>query len=259
IKHHKMHIQKYEINKAQTIINDTDSEATMQKCQEKRFYIHKNDNNRSLNYASSSVSIVSKFSTNNKPLDNFAYHQFTESNFDKFNYLLLKATISNRWSFHYIQNSDTIILFEFINPSCDKILSYVSNQMVANIKNKAQKDFYSIILTMDVIDISNKRACIEEVKNKINEITKSVTNEGIKVTAIVTDSHSSYAAARKQLQVKNPQITYLSCFAHQTNLYIGEIFKESNIFKTTALETTHIAIYFKNKQHAYFTGKLCDI
>ncbi|CAG8735150.1 2783_t:CDS:1, partial [Cetraspora pellucida] len=88
------------------------------------------------------------------------------------------------------------------------------------------------------------------------KLQKSVANEGIKVAAIVTDSYLSYAVARKELQVKNPQITYLLCFTHQTNLCIDKIFKELNIFKTIALEATHIAVYFKNKQHAYFTEKL---
>ncbi|CAG8478870.1 245_t:CDS:2 [Cetraspora pellucida] len=188
-KKYKFFYQKYRINEAQAIIDDTDSEVIKQMCQEKRFHIHKDDNNRSSNYASSSVSIVSKFSTNNGPLDNL---------------------------------------------------------LIVN-------------LLKQMIDISSERAHTEEIKNKINEITKSVTNKEIKVAAIVTDIHSSYAAARKQLQVENPQITYLSCFAYQTNLCIGEIFKKLNLFKNTALKATLIAVYFKSKQYAYFTGKLHNI
>ncbi|CAG8757678.1 8309_t:CDS:1, partial [Cetraspora pellucida] len=49
--------QKYGVNEAQAIIDDTDSEATMQKHQGKRFRIQKDDNNRSSNYTSSSVSV----------------------------------------------------------------------------------------------------------------------------------------------------------------------------------------------------------
>ncbi|CAG8679406.1 19705_t:CDS:2, partial [Racocetra fulgida] len=239
--------QKYGVNEAQAIIDDTDSEATMQKRQGKRFHIQKDDNNRLSNYTSSSVSVNTQ-----GLLDNFAHRQFTGCNLAKFNYLLLKATISNGWSFCWVQNPDTIALFEFINPSCKlpgrrklggKILTCVSNQMVANINEKAQKDFYGVTLTMDgwtniinqsiigsvlltssgevlvwqAIDISGER---EEVKNKINEITKSVTNEGIKVAAIVTDSHSSYAAARKQLQ------TLIARYEPQTN---EEIEIENNL------------------------------
>ncbi|CAG8549181.1 3642_t:CDS:2, partial [Scutellospora calospora] len=157
-KKYKFFQQKYGMNEAQTIIDDTNSKATMQKYQRKRFHTYKDDNNRLSSYASSSVSI-------------------------------------------------------------------------------------------QAIDISSKRACTEEVKNKINEITKSIINKEIKVVAIVTNSHSSYTVARKQLQVENSQITYLLYFVYQTNLYIGKIFKESNIFKTTTLEATYIAVYLKSKQH----------
>ncbi|CAG8814662.1 23641_t:CDS:1, partial [Cetraspora pellucida] len=54
------------------------------------------------------------------------------------------------------------------------------------------------------IDISDERACTEEVKNKINEIIKYVINKRIKIVAIVTNSHSLYVTTRKQLQVENP-------------------------------------------------------
>ncbi|CAG8734472.1 23177_t:CDS:2, partial [Dentiscutata erythropus] len=88
------------------------SEATIQKHQGKRFRIQQ-DNNKSIisaqlyhtslsSYASSSLfanaqnsHIIAK-SLNNGPLDNFALRHFTRNNLDKFNYLLLKATISNR-------------------------------------------------------------------------------------------------------------------------------------------------------------------
>ncbi|CAG8814464.1 13259_t:CDS:2, partial [Cetraspora pellucida] len=97
---------------------DTDNEAIMQKHQEKRFCIHKDNNNRLSNYALKSVLLTSS----------------------------------------------------------------------------------GKVLVQQTININGERAHTEEVKNKINEITKSVTNKGIKVPAIVTDSHSSYAAARKHLQ-----------------------------------------------------------
>ncbi|CAG8467077.1 3137_t:CDS:2, partial [Racocetra fulgida] len=130
---------------------------------------------------------------------------------------------------------NTIALFEFVNPSynlpkwrklSNKILTHVLNSMIADIKVKAKEDSYSVTLAMDswtnvinqsiiestlitssgkvlvwqAANISDERACTEEVKNKINEIIKTVIHEEIKIAAIVIDSHLSYAAARKQLQ-----------------------------------------------------------
>ena len=164
-------------------------------------------------------------------LDDFVFYRFIRKNLEKFYNLTLKATISNGWSFQWVDNPDLIALFEFINPSCKlpkwrklsgKILSQFSDQIVKNIKELAQKDSNGVTLTMDgwtnvtnqnimgsilitssgevlvwqAIDISGKRFRTAEVKAKINSITKSVLDENIKISTIVTDSHSSYAAAR---------------------------------------------------------------
>jgi hypothetical protein len=143
----------------------------------------------------------------------------------------LKATISNGWSFRWVDNPDSIALFEFVNPSCKlpkrrqlsgKILTQFSDQVVKNIKERAQKDLNGVTLTMDgwtnvvnqnimgsilitssgevlvwqAMDISGERSRTAEVKEKITSIAKSVLDKNIKISAIVTDSHSSYAAAR---------------------------------------------------------------
>ncbi len=52
------------------------------------------------------------------------------------------------------------------------------------------------VLVWHTMDISGERSRTAEVKAKINSITKSGLNENIKISAIVTDSHSSYTAAR---------------------------------------------------------------
>ena len=143
----------------------------------------------------------------------------------------MKATISNGWNFRWAGNPDSIALFEFVNPSCilpkwrklsGKILTQFSDQVVKNIKERAQKDLNGVTLTMDgwtnvvnqniigsilitssgevlvwqAMDISGERSRTAEVKEKITSITKSVLDKNIKISAVVTDSHSSYAAAR---------------------------------------------------------------
>ena len=61
---------------------------------------------------------------------------------------------------------------------------------------------------------------------------------------------------RKRLQVQYRNIVFLPCYAHQINLYVGEIFKVSSELKTTSLK---LAVYFKNSNNKYFIGKLRDI
>ena len=48
---------------------------------------------------------------------------------------------------------------------------------------------------------------------------------------------------RRRLQLKYVHITFLSCFAHQMNLFIGEIFKESEKFKETSIKAIKIALF----------------
>ncbi|CAG8747201.1 5347_t:CDS:2, partial [Dentiscutata erythropus] len=173
--------QKYGENEAQAIVNNIDSEATMQKRQGKRFRIQQ-DNNESIilaqsyyislsSYASSSLSANAQNlhtmakSLSNRPLDNFALCYFTENNLDRFNYLLLKATISNGWTRYEPQNDideeliedndNNLVLFSYI---CNPINDSKFWQNIAIIKqlllpycgclNILQRDkacFYNII------------------------------------------------------------------------------------------------------------------
>ncbi|CAG8811610.1 9645_t:CDS:2, partial [Racocetra persica] len=54
-------------------------------------------------------------------------------------------------------------------------------------------------------------------------------------------------------QQENPDITFLPCFAHQANLCVGEIFKESQTYKETMKQAIQIATYFRSKNHIYFS------
>ncbi|PKY60754.1 hypothetical protein RhiirA4_488418 [Rhizophagus irregularis] len=81
-------------------------------------------------------------------------------------------------------------------------------------------------------------------------------NKEITVCAIVTDSASAYAAARRQMRISNRSIIFLPCFAHQINLCVGEIFKESTEFKITVDRGIRLATYFNNSNHKFFIGHL---
>ena len=52
---------------------------------------------------------------------------------------------------------------------------------------------------------------------------------------------------------------FLPCFAHQCQLAIGDIFKESPTLKTASIKAIKVAAYFKNANNSYFIGKLRDI
>lgn len=61
------------------------------------------------------------------------------------------------------------------------------------------------------------------------------------------------------MQIENPEIVYLPCFAHQVNLCMGEIFKESSVYAETAKQAAFIAKYFQSQNNIYFIGKLREI
>ena len=101
------------------------------------------------------------------------------------------------------------------------ILQCASNQLVSEIQEKAKNDSYGVSIALDgCTNVSNQsfldstlitssgevlvwkaqdvsRECIRmhEVKQKIEEIIQSVREKNIKVMAVITDSHSSYASA----------------------------------------------------------------
>ncbi|EXX62405.1 hypothetical protein RirG_162080 [Rhizophagus irregularis DAOM 197198w] len=58
------------------------------------------------------------------------------------------------------------------------------------------------------------------------------------------------------MRISNRSIIFLPCFAHQINLCVGEIFKESTEFKITVDRGIRLATYFNNSNHKFFIGHL---
>ena len=54
-------------------------------------------------------------------------------------------------------------------------------------------------------------------------------------------------------------IVFLPCFAHQINLCVGEIFKESTEFKVTVDHATKLATYFRNSNNKFFIAQLKEL
>ncbi len=68
-----------------------------------------------------------------------------------------------------------------------------------------------------------------------------------------------YFYNRRRLRLEYPEIIFLPCFAHQCQLAIGDIFKESLALKNASIKAIKVAAFFKNANNSYFIGKLRDI
>jgi hypothetical protein len=56
------------------------------------------------------------------------------------------------------------------------------------------------------------------------------------------------------MRVDYPAKVFLPCMAHQINLVVGDIFKESDIYQQTSTKAVRIVSYFHTS--TYFTGLL---
>lgn len=61
---------------------------------------------------------------------------------------------------------------------------------------------------------------------------------------------------RRRLRISNRSIVFLPCFAHQINLCVGEIFKESTELKVALNNAIKLTTYFRNPNHKFFIAKL---
>ncbi|GET65273.1 ribonuclease H-like domain-containing protein [Rhizophagus irregularis DAOM 181602=DAOM 197198] len=100
-------------------------------------------------------------------------------------------------------------------------------------------------LIWKAVDISDQRGRAIDVIPKIEEILNDLKDQSIKVAAL--------------LRLKYPQYVFLPCFAHQCNLAVGEIFKESSILKNASTNAVKLVNYFNHPNNVYFIGKLRNI
>ncbi|PKY59949.1 hypothetical protein RhiirA4_483120 [Rhizophagus irregularis] len=135
-------------------------------------------------------------------------------------------------------------------------------------------------LIWKAVDISDQRGCAIDVIPKIEEILNDLKEQSIKVTVLVSNSAAAYtlaaslksvpdyaeyisfktcASARRQLRFKYLQYVFLPYFAHQCNLAIGEIFKESSILKNASTNAVKLVNYFNHPNNVYFIRKLRNI
>ncbi|CAG8698316.1 16541_t:CDS:2, partial [Gigaspora margarita] len=146
---------------------------------------------------------------------------------------LLMATISNGWSFHW--------------------------------KNVAKQNIFSItciieeseVIIYDARDISSEHSTIEATIKLVKNLLIEDGLKDINIIAIVTDSSSGYAAARRKLRKELLTIIWLPCFAYQANLCIADIFKSLQSF-FSAIKQAIVVTTFFNKS-PFFTTLLKNI
>jgi len=148
-----------------------------------------------------------------------------------FERLMIRATVSAGFSLQWVENKEVQELFYFLNPALKlprrkslggRILDVESkildNEMMQKLKNDPvgitlsfdgwtnvlnQNILGSVFITSEgkviiwkAVDISGEFERWKEVVEKTETMFKDIDKMGIKLIAVVTDSASSYAAAR---------------------------------------------------------------
>ncbi|CAG8570871.1 6411_t:CDS:2, partial [Scutellospora calospora] len=197
----------------------------------------------------------------------FMVRNVTEKEKPKFERLLLRMTISNGWAFQWTRDPATREFFEFLNPNLvlpgwdalsNRILNSESVNLDMSREQKLKEDSIGVtlafdgwknvlkqhifgslfilssgeVLIWDTIDVSSERERMIEIIPKVEFMIKDASKIGANLSAIVSDSAPAYS---------------------------GEIFKESNEFKTASKKAITIVAYFNNAIHSYFIGKLREI
>ncbi|CAJ0856288.1 3227_t:CDS:2, partial [Entrophospora sp. SA101] len=189
---------------------------------------------------------------------------------------LLRITVSNGLAFRWIESEEVKSLFRWLNPNIrlpnrkalsGRILNDASLKHNSWIKEQASNSEYGVTVALDgwlnvvnekilgvilitnegetlvwnAYDISGERSRTQEVLQHITLIFEDLQSKNIMINAVVTDNK-----------------VFIPCFAHQVNLCIGEIFKESYRMKLVAKDAVAIASYFNNVNHAYWIKRLRD-
>ncbi|CAG8792392.1 4386_t:CDS:2, partial [Cetraspora pellucida] len=218
-------------------------------------------------------------------------HPLNTSEIPKFECLLLHTTVSAGLAFQWIENPEVKALFQFISPLLklpdrkslsDRILTSMANELQESIMELASKDKIGVTIAFDgwcnivkqeimgivfitssgevliwiADNISRERQRQEEVISRICALFAEAEELNIKANCLVTNSASTYAAARCYLRNEMRDKVFIPCFAHQANCCIGELFKESLSFKNTNKNAIRIVTFFHHS--VYFTAKLRD-
>ncbi|GES87763.1 ribonuclease H-like domain-containing protein [Rhizophagus clarus] len=217
----------------------------------------------------SSTSSTRNFNSKNT-IKNNLIRTPTKSEIPKFERLLLRMSVANGFSFQWIDHPATLELFEFLNPHLilpnrkalsNRILTRESENVNILRNDKLINDKVGVVLAFDgwknilnqhifgSLFISSSGEILIWDASDISSERKRLIEIIPKITGLIQET--------KRLEYA--EIVFLPCFAHQCQLAIGDIFKESPILKTASSKAIKIASYFKNANNSYFIGKLRDI
>ncbi|CAB4375311.1 unnamed protein product [Rhizophagus irregularis] len=217
-------------------------------------------------------------------LDNYIFRPLTIIQEQKLEQLLLDVTVSCSFAFRWIEDPAVKSLFHWLNPMIAlpsrKILSgrilkdvtdEVSTKLLDNVKNDlsgvtlafdrwknvARQHIFGIVLITSTgemiiwkaINCGGNRGTANEIIRITQQLFAELNQENIRVNGLVTDSASENASARKQLQLLYRDKLFLPCFAHQMNLCIGDIFKESNSLTKVGEQAVAIASFFNRAKN----------
>ncbi|RXW11735.1 hypothetical protein EST38_g14120 [Candolleomyces aberdarensis] len=99
--------------------------------------------------------------------------------------------------------------------------------------------------TVDVVDINTeKKTAVDFLKLLENAVAKVEAEWGVKVIAIVTDASRESAKARREYAKLHPEVIVLDCYAHQSNLIVGDYFKADDVLLEYATQAFLVTFGF---------------
>ncbi|CAG8555328.1 15634_t:CDS:2 [Racocetra fulgida] len=166
-----------------------------------------------------------------KKIDHFLARTPTFLEQAQFEDQILNITITNGWSFRWVEDKSVIAYYHWLNPHlklpsrkqlAGRILKAASETNRFHIQNKARKDLYGVMIAFDgwknvinqeilesvlimsngetlvwnIIDISGWRKKYEDIMEITEEIFEEINVLEIKINGLVTDSDAAYAASR---------------------------------------------------------------
>jgi hypothetical protein len=232
---------------------------------------------------------------NSNSLDAFLLKPNSTTWIRQFEQKLLKATISNDWSFRWIENVESKELLNFLKPTLSTaktqlpsrhtLAGRILDEAVFDVSNRQEdyaKDPNGVTLTFDgwknvrkqnimgvvlvnsigktiiwdAMDVSAHREKYQDVIHKVESILQDPRIHGVTVRAVITDCAPAYQAARVRLRRDHRKIVWLPCFAHQMNLCVADVLRSFPALNCSLQTGIKITEFFNRS--TFFLAKLRD-
>ncbi|CAG8513550.1 4851_t:CDS:2, partial [Scutellospora calospora] len=166
---------KYGKEEGENILNKSDNETAKNN---KNFKKRSNDYQESETDSDSNSTI---FNTKTKPLDQYITHPLNSAQQKKWWYLLLKATISNGWSFRWVENKDSKEIFTFLNSTLKlptrKYLTQIKGVINQTQRNQELEMIKQMYYSTSAINTSELEEYNESDEQNDNSDSESLESE----------------------------------------------------------------------------------